>query len=206
MIIHGMDQGSIDWTEIRRGIPTASEFKKLVTSTGAPSKSMREYAMVLAADLYADKALDRFEGNQYTERGILLESDAKTTYEFMRDMEVGTVGFVTDDAGLYGCSPDGLVDDNGLVEFKCQIAKKHVETLLYYRKHEKCPTDFVAQTQGQMYICEREWCDLVFYHPDLPMLIIRQTPDKKVVDTLKDQLAAVIIERDEILKTINSFI
>jgi len=205
LIIHGMDQGSVDWTEIRRGIPTASEFSKLVTSKGERSKSLDDYAAVLAADLYADKSLDRFEGNKYTDRGTELEPDAATMYEFLTDRELETVGFITNDEGTYGCSPDRLISEDGLVEFKCQIAKEHVKTLLYYKKHGKCPTTYIQQTQGQMMITGRAYCDLAFYHPDLPMLIIRQEPIPAVFRGLKEQLQAVIEERDAILETIKTF-
>jgi len=205
MIVHDMSQGSDDWFQYRAGRPTASNFKMLVTSTGLASKSMKGYAMQLAADKYAGKALDGFSGNQYTDRGTELEPFARKYYEFEKDCDVVETGFITDDLNQYGASPDGLVDDNGLVEFKCQIAKKHIETLLYFDKHDKCPPDYVPQVQGQMHIIEREWCDLVFFHPDLPTLVIRQFPDAKVIDTLKSQLMAVIAERNLILKTIEKY-
>lgn len=51
-----------------------------------------------------------------------------------------------------------------------------------------------------MYICQRKWCDLVFYHPDLPMLTIRAEPIIGVVETLDNQISMVIKERDKILE------
>ena len=115
------------------------------------------------------------------------------------------VGFVTDDLKRYGCSPDRLVGEDGLLEIKCQIAKEHIKSLEYYAKNGKPPTTYIAQIQGQMLVCEREWVDLMFYHPDLPHLIIRQYPDQNLVAALKQQLAAVEIERNIILKFLKEF-
>ena len=206
MIIHNdLEQGSADWHQVRLGIPTGSKFKELITSTGAPSKSLSGYAASLAGDLYAGKSLDSFEGNQWTDRGTELESEARALYQFDSGNDVVEVGFITPDSGLFGVSPDGLISDDGLVEFKCLKTSNHIAALIYYKKHGKSPTTYIQQVQGQMMVCERQWCDLVFYHPDLPMLVIRNVPDEKIYRALKMQLAEVIKQRDEILKTIQEF-
>jgi len=204
MIIHNCEQGTDEWHLLRAGIPTASEYSKLITSTGSASKQLVEYATQLAADAYAGKPLDRFEGNGYTERGKELESMARDWYSLTTDNEVTEVGFCTDDDGTYGASPDGLVGEDGAVEFKCLIAKNHVKALLYYQKHGRCPTDYVPQTQGQLFVCERQWNDLVFFHPDLPCLVIRQTQDTTLAAALQAQLAEVIRKRDDILSAIRT--
>jgi hypothetical protein len=204
MIIHDTIQNSEAWKEIRSGIPTASDFSKLITSTGEPSKSMPDYAATLAANAFAGRSLDAWGGNYHTERGHEIEPEARDWYSFTHE-DVEQVGFITDDDGEYGCSPDGMVGASGLVEFKCLSAKEHVKALMYYRKHKKCPTSYVAQTQGQLFITEREWCDLVFYHPDLPKVTIRQYPIKEVCLGLMNQLNAVINKRDEILEVLRSY-
>jgi len=204
MIIHDVEQGSEEWHNLRAGIPTASEFSKLVTSTGKESKSLGDYAMVLAAEKFAGKMVDGFAGNAYTERGKELEDEARADYEMTMQQPVVEVGIVTNDFMQYAASPDGMVGDNGMVEFKCKIAKEHIKTILYYEKHGKAPTDYIAQTQGQLFVCEREWVDLMFYHPDLPNLIIRQIPDPVFIATLKKQLKAVEAERNIILEKLKA--
>ncbi len=194
------DEGELH--PLRIGIPTSSEFSKLVTSTGGISKSMDDYAMVLAVEKYAGKAVDDWGGNGYTERGKELEALARADYEMVNQVAVTQVGFVTDDLIRYGASTDGLVNDDGIVEFKCQIAKEHIKSYIYYKKHNKPPTTFVAQCQGEMFVCEREYVDLVFFHPDLPSFTIRQTPNPEFVKVLKAQLKAVEAQRNIFLKTI----
>lgn len=199
-IVHTCDQGSPDWFAVRAGKPTASCFDKLITSTGEPSKSLGGYAITLAGEMYAGKPLDAWEGNAYTERGKLLEDEARKMYAFLHDVEPEIIGFVTDDATQYGCSPDSLIKSDGMLEIKCLKAENHIKAILYYRKHKKCPPDYVQQTQGQVKVCERAWCDLYFYHPDLPKLIIRQERNESLILALSDQIQIVINERDKILK------
>lgn len=204
MKIHDIGQNTPEWDLLRSGKPTASAFSNLVTSTGAPSKSMEKYAETLAGDLYAGKPIDSWEGNKYTEYGHEMEDDSNSWYSMMYDVEIKKVGFVTNDAETYGCSPDGLVGTNGGVEFK-NLPKQHIKTLLYYKKHGKAPTDYYQQTQGQMMICDWEWCDLVFYHPFLPKLVVRQFPDKDFQFKLTAQIHACLEERDRVLSILKEF-
>lgn len=205
MIIHDVEQGSDEWHKLRAGLATASEFSKLVTSTGAPSKSMDKYAITLANEKYAGKALDAFAGNVWTENGNETEEQARDYYAFIRKCEPLAVGFVTDDAVSYGISPDRLIDDDGILEIKSLKAETHTETMLYYKQHGRCPPKYVQQTQGQLMGLQRAWNDLLFFHPDLPPFIIRQVPDMKVILPLKKQIIAVNELRDGILETIQSF-
>ncbi len=199
MIIHDVVQRSPEWYGLRAGLPTASEFSKLITSKGEPSKSMAGYALTLAAEKFAGKPVDAWEGNSWTERGREMETQAAALYEFAHDASIVPVGFVTDDEGEMGCSPDGFVGDDGLVEFKALKAENHVKAILYWRKNGTGPPDYVQQSQGQMLICERAWCDLVFFHPELPLLVIRQTPSVELQAALCEQLPLLRGERDRVL-------
>lgn len=200
MIFHDVAQRSEEWYAIRLGKPTASEFSKIVTSKGEPSKQADTYSITLAVELFAGKPVDVWEGNAWTERGRELEQEALSLYAFARDAEILPVGFATDDAETMGCSPDGLVGDDGMVEVKCLKAENHAKAILYHATKGHCPPDYVQQTQGQLLICGRQWCDLVFYHPDLPLLTIRQRPDKAVHDALVAQIPLVCRERDMVVE------
>lgn len=204
MIITDVEHGSEAWFSLRAGKPTASNFDKLITSFGETSKSLGGYAITLAGELYAGKPLDAWEGNAYTERGKLLEDEASKMYAFLHDVEPTKVGFVTDDKMLFGCSPDSFIGDDGILEIKCLKAENHIKAILYYRKHKKCPPDYIQQTQGQIMVCERAWCDLFFYHPDLPILEIRQEPDEAIIKSLRGNIVTVLEERDKILAVIQA--
>ena len=202
MQIHDVEQRSDAWYALRAGLPTASEFSKIVTSKGEASKSAAGYALTLAAELFAGRPVDAWEGNAWTERGREMEIRAIELYEFSRDLDTEAIGFVTDDKGTMGCSPDRFVGDDGMMEVKCLKAENHVKAILYHQKHGRHPPDYVQQTQGQMMICGRAWCDIVFYHPELPLLVIRAVPDKDVQYPLMEAIPKLCKERDEVLAAI----
>lgn len=202
MLVHDVGQRSPEWYALRAGMPTASEFSRVVTSSGEPSKSASGYAITLAVEKFAGKPVDAWEGNSWTERGREMEDEAIALYEFATSQTVDRVGFVTDDVKAWGCSPDGLVGDDGLVEVKCLKAENHAKAILYHQKNNRCPTDYVQQTQGQIWICERAWCDLIFYHPELPLLTIRQEKSDDLQKALFNQLMALRDERDRVYEAI----
>ena len=58
-----VDQNSEDWHRARIGIPTASEFGKMLTGTGKPSTQVDDYAAQLAAEIYSGVPMKSFRGN-----------------------------------------------------------------------------------------------------------------------------------------------
>lgn len=200
MEIHNMEQGTEEWFAARYGIPSASEFSKLITGEGKPSTQMSDYAAMLAAERYAGSQLERWEGNQWTERGHELEDDARADYEFLRGVTVELTGFVTNHGA--GCSPDGLVGDDGLHEIKCLSPHRHVSALAYHKKHGKVPASYIPQLQGQLWVCERQWNDITFYHPNLPGLTVRVERDESYIDKLAARVALCIEKRDEFISTL----
>ena len=204
MKIHDVEQRSPEWYRLRMGVPTASCFDKLVTPTGRPSKQATDYARFLAAELFIGRPLDMWGGNAWTERGKEMETQALSFYEFTNDIEARKVGFVTNDDCTAGCSPDALIGDDGMLEIKCLAAQHHIGAIMHYRQHGTCPPDYVPQTQGQIMLCERAWCEIMFYHPELPALTIRQTALPEYVSVLAAQIKAVIAERDAVLSALRS--
>jgi putative phage-type endonuclease len=198
MIIHDVEQRSEEWYRLRAGKPTASECNRMITTTGLVSKSLSGYAMTLACETFAGQPVDAWEGNQWTERGRAMEDEAIRLYEFATDSTVEKIGFVTTDDGIMGCSPDGFVGDDGMIEIKCLKAERHADVILYYGRNRRAPADYIVQAQAQMLVCERAWCDLVFYHPILPLLVIRQAPDPHLRNNIRNVLPGLCRERDEI--------
>jgi hypothetical protein len=204
MIIHDIEQRSPEWYKLRMGVPTASCFDQLITPTGRPSKSATVYARFLAAELYIGRPLDMWGGNAWTERGREMEGQALSLYEFANDVDARKVGFITNDDATAGCSPDALIGDDGMIEVKCLKAENHIGAIMHHKATGTCPPDYVPQTQGQLLLCQRKWCDLVFYHPELPMLTIRLVAQEEYAAILHAQIPAVITERDAVLATLRS--
>lgn len=197
-------QGEIEWFAAKVGKPSASNASRLITSAGQPSKSMKGYAQELAGELYAGKSLSEWGGNAATEFGKETEEEARLAYEMRTDCTVEQVGFIEDDLQRYLISPDGLINDNGMVEIKCK-PKLHLSSLLYFKKNGRIPTDYIAQLQMQLFISGREWVDLFYYSKNLPCLSVRVFPDDALIKPLQNQLALVIAERDKTLKILKEF-
>ncbi len=195
-----IDQGSKQWLSLRCGLPTGSAFGRVITGKGKPSDSLADYGFDLAIEKFKGKVLDEtFSGNRHTHRGHELEPETWNAYEMDYGLEIRHVAFVTDETNgivTRGVSPDGLIEGDGVFEGKCLSDKEHIKLLRYYKKYGVCPPKYVPQTQGEMLVCERKYCDLFFYHPDFRSVVIRQTPDPVFVAALNRQLMLVIAERN----------
>ena len=192
MIIIDVEQGSDGWLSARLGIPTASQFHRIVTpKTLKPSTQAQGYICELLAEWALGEPLTDF-GSDAMMRGTLLESSAVGYYEMMQDVETTEVGFCVTDDGKVGCSPDRLVGDDGGLEAKAPMAKGHMAALL-----GEPEADYRAQIQGSIWVTGRAWWDLVVWHPFLPSVIVRCEPDPAFQDALTEQLADFLQHLDE---------
>jgi len=196
-------QGSDEWFAERLGIPTASMYSKIITSTGTPSASASTLMNELLAEWYVGKTVDQWEGNDWTIRGNELEPEARKLYSFITGNDVEEVGFCTMPGILTGASPDGLVSDSGLVEIKCPKAS----TMIKYMLANKLPTTYKQQVHGQLWVTGRKWCDFMAHHPDFEPFIIHVKRDKRDDEYIKKLEASVLlfikkmlVKRDELDK------
>ena len=168
MIIVECEQGTEEWFQARLGIPTASEFGKIITPAKLqPSTQAETYINKLVAEWLRGKADESFQSD-WMKRGHEVEEEARDFYTFQTDVEVKQVGFCLTDNKTFGCSPDGLMDKGG-VEIKCPSPGVHVGYLLA----EKVPTNYRLQILGSLLTTGRKWWDFLSYHPDMKALIVR---------------------------------
>lgn len=100
-----------------------------------------------------------------------------------------------------GGSPDGFVDDDGLIEVKCPYnSANHIETFI----ERIIKKEYLYQCQGNMLFSNRQWCDFISYDPRMPkdmqIVIIRVERDDEVCDAIAEriqQAAEKIIEIQE---------
>jgi hypothetical protein len=90
------------------------------------------------------------------------------------------------------------------VEVKSLIKKRFIANLKYWFTHKKLKTDYVAQVQGEIWIAERDWVDVIFYNPAFRMLVVRVFRDDKFIKELQTQLMVVINKRDEYVELLKS--
>lgn len=168
-------QGSPEWFEFHRGIATASQFDKIITpKTGKLSAAADDYiAQKVAEKVGAFSMMPDQLVSKAMLHGIETEPEARNWYSMVRDVDVRQVGFVTTDDGRFGCSPDGMVEEDGTLELKCPQPKTHVSYLL----DGVLPSEYAPQVHGQLYVTGRKWVDFVSYAVGFPPLVLRVVPD-----------------------------
>lgn len=181
MIVHDVAQYSREWWELRFGIPTASRFGSIITAkTAKPSASRLALIAELLMEERFRKPSDYTEGDDddvygfdrdgtpWMKRGSEVEAEARVWYQLSEGVKVTEVGFCMTDDGDAGCSPDGLVGEDGGLEIKCRSAKYHMRMILGYDEIAELP-----QVMGSMWVTGREWWDVLAYCPGLPARIDR---------------------------------
>lgn len=190
-------QRSPEWFALRAGKVTASRLAEVIAKTKTGWGASRANYM---AELIAER-LTGIVASGYTNDamrwGTDTEPQARAAYEFSHDEVVTQIDFVGHPAiAMSGCSPDGLVGDDGLVEIKCPNTATHLDALLGGKIAEK----YVVQMMWQMACTGRKWCDFVSYDPRLPMhmqLFASRVPrDGALIESLEKDVRAFLSELD----------
>lgn len=189
---YGIEQGTQEWLDLRSQLVTCSNSLALCDKGQAHAREInRQHA-----------ARKTPNGNQYAERGHVLEDEIRDKLEtvFNNDQyELMSCAFIThDDYPGAGYSPDGIIVDRKTGEFVAPIEVKcfndvtkifnkrtgFVETH-YKNKHKECcedvhniPLDNRMQFEMEMVLTETEQLMVVLYNPEadtahgVPMLKI----------------------------------
>ena len=189
MIFRLVAPRSLEWMQMRSGIPTSSEFDKIVTPAKCElSKSSDTYMYRLLSEYMVGHPITGPETDAM-KRGAELEDGAIRAYEFQTDRETDPGGFFTTDDGMAGASPDRLFGTDGIIEMKCPDSHAiQMRYLLTSRLEES----YRPQLQGQLWICEREWTDIVAYHPELPAKVMRVERDEEYIGKLSVAVAQFV--------------
>jgi hypothetical protein len=189
MIISPHAQGSVDWAIARSGIPTASEFDNLLT----PEMKPRTGAM--PESYLAKKVAEAWQGGPLAqlnvfdvEQGKILEDEAVPWFELEYSTPIQRIGLITTDDGRCGCSPDGLIGEDGGIEIKCPAVHTHVGYLL----KGTLPKEYAAQVYGSMFVTGRKWWKFLSYRRRLPALVLTVERDEEIMETISETIEAFI--------------
>ena len=190
--IFDMEQRSPEWFAVRRGIPTASNFSKVLAQ--GQGKTRLKYLRDLAGERITGKSTESFT-SKAMERGRRMEAEALNFYRVVTSGTVRKVGFGKNYGA--GASPDALVDDDGMVEIK--TAEPSV--LIPILESGRTPSEHVAQLQGNLWVFEREWIDLEIYWPDMQTFDVRVLRDDRYIDgTLAPGMRRFIDDLEELVE------
>jgi hypothetical protein len=203
--IFDCDQGSEEWFEARRGIPTASCFDKVLTKPRkgeSVSLTRRRYLRDLAGEIITGKPMESYS-NWHMERGKGMEPEARELYAFAHDAELTQVGFIRTQTGLLsaGCSPDSLIGNDGLLEIKTKLPALLIECI----EADQFPPEHKAQCQGALLVTGRDWIDLVAYWPGMPLFVKRAYRDEEYIKNLSGELCRFSDDLDELVDRIRRY-
>jgi hypothetical protein len=189
------EQGTAEWFEARRGIPTASMFSTVMASGkgGGESKTRRKYLLELAGEILTEEAAPEKYSNASMERGKEMEAVARNQYAFQTDAELERVGFIK--CGRKGCSPDSLIGKKKMLEIKTTLPHLLIDIHL----RGEFPPEHKAQCQGNLWVAGREEIDIAIYWPKMPLYVQTIHRDEvyiaalaSAVDEFNNELAYVV--------------
>lgn len=178
-IFENLEQGSQEWLDIRKGKMTASH----ADAIGNNGKGLETYILNLMAEKYSNGEKIDYK-NPDMERGHELEDQARSIYAINTGAEIKQVGFI-EHSEFVGCSPDGLVGDDGMLEIKCPSDVIYFQHLL--KGEEAIDSKYIWQMQMNLLITGRKWIDYVAYNPNYEKssFIFRIFPNKEKFEKLE---------------------
>jgi len=163
MIIHDVEQGSVEWFDLRIAKVTGTSLKNVF---GSDNLSLID--RLIAESETKESSEDDMYVSDDMQRGIDLEPVARREYERYTKAKVTQVGFLQHD-GLFpwfGLSSDGLVYKKnklvGAVEIKCPTTKVHVKRI----RQNQLPNDYKHQAKAHFIVSDEiQWVDFISYDP-----------------------------------------
>lgn len=183
-----LEQGSEEWLVARQGKITGSRFKECREKLkgGQPSKACLSYAMDVARERVGGKAPSKFQ-NAAMRTGTEQEPFARAMYEARTGYMVDEAGFYLSDDAVFGLSPDGLIDDDGVLEIKTMVSSDTLFTAVA----DGDLSAYMDQCLGYLWLLGRQWVDLVLWAPDLNHMVIKRIHrDDDAIEALEADMLA----------------
>ncbi len=149
------EQSSPEWAACRVGKVTASRCKDArdKLKSGKPSQKQSAYAAQVAVERIASRPIDQMFENWQMREGKLEEPKARAAYEALTGYLVQEVGAFATDDDQFLYSPDGIVDDDGLIEIKSLFSADRIVQIVGGRDY----SDFIDQCQFGLWLTGRKW-------------------------------------------------
>lgn len=190
MEIHQVKQQSEEWFKLRRQFPLTASNAQAIGNNG---KGLETLCWDILSEKYSSGIKNEIK-NEHLDRGNELESQARELYMLETGTNVIEVGFITNKkiSKVGGASPDGLVNDDGLLEIKAFADTKHFKAVIDFKKTGKfeIESQYMWQVQMQLLFAGRKFVDFVAYCPNYhqSLLIQRVFPDLEMQKKLKEGL------------------
>lgn len=162
-MFYDVEQNSEEWYDLRSGKPTSSALGKVMANFGkAFGEPAKKYAAEIAVAQITGETISNNFTNEHMQRGHDEEPLAKELYEEQFFCTVTNGGFF--DVGILGASPDGLVNDDGVIEIKSAIPAIHHARI----KSQTFDSTYKWQLVANLKYTGRDWIDFISYCSDFP--------------------------------------
>jgi len=189
---YDFEQGTPEWLEARKGCITGSKFRDARDrlKNGNPSSKAILYAKDVARERCGGTAEKVFQ-NAAMKFGSEQEKFAIQAYETKTGNLAEPVGFFKTEDGMFGLSPDSLINDDGVLEVKTMVSSDTLFTAVA----DGDISAYQDQCDGYLWLLGRKWVDLVLWAPDmadlgLDMVIHRITSNEERIEKLEADLMA----------------
>lgn len=192
-----MEQGSLEWLEARRGFVTASRVADVLAKTKTGVSTSRANYLIELALQRVTGIIEPSYSNQAMEHGKEFENSARVAFEVLHNVFVDQVAFIKHPSiEWFGCSPDGLVGNDALIEIKCPY--QSAVHWSYFKSG--APSKYVTQMQAQM-ACVGKHIDYVWFvsydsrMPEKCQLYIEQIQrDKDFIEKMEEEVQQFLNE------------
>lgn len=179
-----MEQRSEEWFKVKLLHFTASH-ANTIRANGAGLKTLCKKMITEYYSSGENEAYVNAYTNAHMDRGNGWEDIAREIYQLETGEDVTQVGFVELNEHV-GCSPDGLVGEDGLIEIKNLSDNVFVDLSLT----GKISKEHYDQMQMQLYVTGRKWCDYFVFNPNFNpnYQLFRVKPDMEAINEIKQGL------------------
>jgi len=192
-------QQTSEWYESKIGKVSASRCADVMARIKSGySMSRKNYMMDLVIARLTGVYPESFT-SPAMQWGIETEAEARKEYEAETFNIVQEVGFIELNEDV-GCSPDGLIGENGGLEIKCPNTVTHIDTILSGKIDRK----YMLQIQFSLWVTGREWWDYVSYDPRCPanlrLYIQRVYRDENLISEISEEVEKFVEEMKDLIK------
>lgn len=198
------EQGDPEWFEVRRGIPTASNFGTIMAEgrDSDGSKSRRALLYRMAGEVLTGLDAETYE-NDAMRRGKRMEPEARDDYIRTTFEPVRQVAFVRRTIKrrsmsdlVVGCSPDALVGNNHGLEIK----SLKPELMLHQLERGLVPAEHRPQVHGTMWVAGLKSLDLKLFFTGMPVSpVFRFERDETYIAQIRNEVERFKYELDQLV-------
>lgn len=182
IIFHDIQQRSEEWYNLRKGRFTASSIKNLFAKESTQSFRDELFRVQFEKETGQIPEDEKYN-NQWMQRGIELESKAREYFENKYFCKVKNGGFFEYN-DWFGCSPDGIVTSEALLEIKCP----KYTTLMQYHEDNCLPGEYKYQIHSQMLASGYNKVIFLAWHPQYKPFEIEVKRDESICNDILEKI------------------